>query len=172
MDAVFRHFIPPASGGVSRARGGRCSRTLAGEVFARDLNARLSAARPEVNYWCVFEGPVPFLFRSIACMVIAALAACDGGGGSSPAAVAADAIESSCGQPGDVGNELGIGRFCTSLGDCPDPSAPLCSILGDRNTHFCTKVCQASGPADQCGTGARCACNPGGQCGCTPSVCL
>src|SRR5689334_19622183 len=109
-----------------------------------------------------------FLLRSIACVMFAGVAACDGGGGSSrPPDAAPDAFESDCGQPGDVGNDLGIGRFCTSLGDCTDPRAPLCSILGDTKTHFCTKTCQASGPATQCGTGAECTCNNGGQCGCT-----
>lgn len=83
-----------------------------------------------------------------------------------------DAYQSDCGFPGDPGNEIGVGKFCASLGDCDNPQAPLCSSLGDPNTHFCTKTCSATGPATQCGTGAECTCNGGGQCGCTPSVCL
>lgn len=102
-----------------------------------------------------------------------AAAACDGGGGRPELPDAsADAYESDCGRPGDVGNELGIGQFCASLGDCSTTmSAPLCSSLGDRNTHFCTKTC-AAGSTTACGTGAECVCNESSQCGCTPSACL
>jgi len=106
--------------------------------------------------------------------VLAAIA-CGGGGSDKPAvdAPGADAYESDCGVPGDLGNELGIGKFCASLGDCSTTAeAPLCSSLGDANTHFCTKTCQSAGPTTQCGTGAECTCNASNQCGCTPSVCL
>jgi hypothetical protein len=113
-----------------------------------------------------------FALRLSSCVMAALLAACDGGGGSQAPDAAPDAFESDCGFPGDVGNELGIGRFCQSLGDCTDPRAPLCSILGDQDTHFCTKTCQATGPAAQCGTGAECTCNASNQCGCTPTICL
>ncbi|MEO8702078.1 MAG: hypothetical protein ABI867_18690 [Kofleriaceae bacterium] len=104
--------------------------------------------------------------------------ACGGGSdGDDTAAQAdadtADAFESDCGKPGDVGNEMGIGKFCASLGDCSTTAAaPLCSSLGSADTHFCTKTCQMAGPAGQCGTGAECTCNASNQCGCTPSVCL
>jgi hypothetical protein len=103
-------------------------------------------------------------------------AACSSGGSSTPDnpdASTADAYESACGKPGDMGNELGIGTFCASLSDCSmTQSAPLCSSLGDRTTHFCTRTCQSTGPATQCGTGAECTCNANNQCGCTPSSCL
>ena len=108
----------------------------------------------------------------IICFVMAA--ACDGGSGKpdTPDAPTIDAYESDCGKPGDLGNELGIGRFCASLSDCGmTMSAPLCSSLGDRNTHFCTKTCTA-GSTTSCGTGAECTCNSSNQCGCTPSTCL
>jgi hypothetical protein len=112
-------------------------------------------------------------WRLVVALVAGALVACGGDdGGTAVDAPAADAFVSDCGFPGDVGNELGVGRFCASLGDCSDPRAPLCSSLGDANTHFCTKTCSATGPADQCGAGAECTCNAGNQCGCTPSVCL
>ena len=106
---------------------------------------------------------------------VVTVAACDGGSGTPapPDVATIDAYESDCGKPGDVGNELGIGQFCASLGDCSTTmSAPLCSSLGDRNTHFCTKTCTNGGPTTQCGTGAECTCNASNQCGCTPSVCL
>jgi hypothetical protein len=83
-----------------------------------------------------------------------------------------DAYQSSCGVPGDMGNELGIGKFCASFGDCASTmSAPLCSVIGDSDTHFCTKTC-SMGSTTSCGTGAECVCNSGNQCGCTPSMCL
>jgi hypothetical protein len=84
-----------------------------------------------------------------------------------------DAFYSTCGHPGDMGNELGIGKFCTSLGDCAGTvDAPLCSILGDQTTHFCTKTCTSGGPMNQCGTLTMCVCNGSNQCGCTPNVCV
>lgn len=112
--------------------------------------------------------PVRFVIASLFMV-----SACDGGGKEAPPdAPAADAYFSTCGHPGDVGNEMGVGKFCASLGDCTEQTAPLCSSLGDRTTHFCTHTCQANGPANQCGTGAECTCNSSNQCGCTPSACL
>jgi hypothetical protein len=114
--------------------------------------------------------------KRIAILVIYVAAACGGGSDPQPAADAestADAFESDCGFPGDVGNELGIGKFCASIADCSNTvEAPLCSSLGSNETHFCTKTCQMGGPADQCGTATECVCNGNNQCGCTPSVCL
>jgi hypothetical protein len=107
---------------------------------------------------------------------LALFAAC--GGGSSTAVDAAkdvDAFESDCGHPGDPGNELGIGKFCAFLSDCANTTgAPLCSSLGDKNTHFCTKTC-TMGTTTECGTGDNtCSCNTDNppRCGCTPTVCL
>lgn len=101
------------------------------------------------------------------------LAAC--GGSSSPTsadAATADAFVSACGKPGDLGNEMGVGKFCTSLSDCAGSlTAPLCSSLGDKETHFCTHTCSATAACD-CGTGAERTCNANNQCGCTPTVCL
>jgi len=74
--------------------------------------------------------------------------------------------------PGDVGNDMGVGKFCTQLSDCLGTPAPICAILGDPTVFFCTKTCANSdaGPA-ACGVGASCACG-GGGCGCTPDSCL
>jgi hypothetical protein len=111
--------------------------------------------------------------RTTIILCLALLTAC-GGGSSTPADAPddVDAFVSDCGFPGDPGNELGIGKFCASLSDCADTvEAPLCSELGDPDTHFCTKTCDM-GSTDQCGTGAECTCNANNQCGCTPSVCL
>ncbi|HUJ57417.1 MAG TPA: hypothetical protein VLX92_02960 [Kofleriaceae bacterium] len=85
----------------------------------------------------------------------------------------ADAFASSCGEPGDTGNELGIGKFCQMQSDCSGTqAAPLCSIIGDSTTHFCTKICTSTGSADQCGTATTCTCNSSNECGCTPNKCL
>jgi len=85
---------------------------------------------------------------------------------------AADAPASDCGNPGDVGNELGIGKYCASLTDClGSTTASLCSSLGDPNTHFCTKRC-TQGSTTECGTGAACTCDGSNRCGCTPMSCL
>jgi len=84
-----------------------------------------------------------------------------------------DAFQSTCGQPGDTGNELGIGHFCIDLSDCSAlATAPLCSSLGDPTTHFCTRTCSAAGSNAACGTNTTCTCNSSNQCGCTPNACL
>jgi hypothetical protein len=107
-----------------------------------------------------------------AVLLVFLLVACGGEEGQKMADASADAFESDCGKPGDQGNELGVGKFCASLSDCnTTSSAPLCSSLGDPQTHFCTKTCQM-GSTGSCGTGAECVCNSSNQCGCTPSVCL
>lgn len=112
---------------------------------------------------------------AVLCVVVVLAACSSSGGGSSKspdAASTADAYFTKCGAPGDVGNELGIGKFCASIGDCSGTqSAPLCSSLGDKDTHFCTRTC-TMGSTTQCGTGATCTCNSGNQCGCTPNACL
>lgn len=84
-------------------------------------------------------------------------------------------FQSDCGKPGDVGNALGVGKFCMTISDCSDTAkAHLCSILGnddETHTYFCTTSCTKDGPSDQCGDGATCQCQ-GNQCGCTPNECL
>ncbi len=85
----------------------------------------------------------------------------------------ADAFQSTCGMPGDMGNEFGIGHFCNDFNDCSSlPMAPLCSIIGDSTTHFCTRTCDQAGSDAKCGTDTTCTCNSSNQCGCTPNSCL
>ena len=105
--------------------------------------------------------------------LLACLFACGGGESSKTpdAAPDVDAFQSDCGKPGDVGNELQIGKFCDSQSDCVEANLPFCSSLGDPNTHFCTKLCDM-GSTDQCGTATTCTCNGSNQCGCTPNACL
>lgn len=89
-----------------------------------------------------------------------------------PPASGVDAFVSTCGMPGDVGNELGVGKFCATLNDCANnKQSGLCSNLGDPTTFFCTKFC-TKGSTTDCGTGATCTCNASNQCGCTPNTCL
>jgi hypothetical protein len=104
-------------------------------------------------------------------VVFTLLAAC-GGGTPAKMDAAIDAFFSTCGHPGDTGNEKGIGKFCQALSDCQGTMAPLCSILGDTTTHFCTTTCQMMGSDASCGTNATCECNASNQCGCTPNACL
>ncbi len=102
-------------------------------------------------------------------------AAC-GGSSSTTAendAAAPDAgFDSACGFPGDKGNSLGVGKFCTSLEDCRDnPRATLCTTIANDDNFFCTFACTADGGADQCGENATCQCQ-GGRCGCFPNDCI
>src|SRR6478609_2829640 len=104
-------------------------------------------------------------------LIVALVAACGGDDGTAASHkdAAVDADMSTCGHPGDLGNELGIGHFCETLSDCSStPSARLCSKIGDSSTHFCTKTC-TMGSTDQCGTNTTCTCNSSNQCGCTPN---
>ena len=104
-------------------------------------------------------------------LLVLVLVACGGDdSASSHHDAAVDAFFSNCGHPGDVGNEVGIGKFCEILSDCSG-TAPLCSSIGDDTTHFCTRTCPM-GNDTVCGTEAKCTCNSSNQCGCTPTVCL
>jgi hypothetical protein len=107
----------------------------------------------------------------------------DSGTNEASADVAAGDSGSKCGNPGDQGNSLGVGRYCNNLSDCGSTKAVICSILGDPTTHFCTLLCSppdAGGGADaggadagpQCGENATCQCDSTlGQCGCAPNIC-
>ncbi len=116
--------------------------------------------------------------RLIVLVLAAVIAyACGGNSSTKKPDAAVDAFYSTCGQPGDVGNDLGVGKFCTDLADCAStPSARLCSIVGDKTTHFCTKTCAGSGSAGSgmCGSDASCTCDTSSppQCGCVPNSCL
>jgi hypothetical protein len=92
---------------------------------------------------------------------------------------AATVADSSCGNPGDQGNSLGVGAFCVNPNtDCSCHSkAVFCSTIGGPGAYFCTFPCTAppdGGAADAanpCGENAACQCQ-GGSCGCTPNSCL
>ena len=87
---------------------------------------------------------------------------------------------SRCGHPGDTGNSLGVGQFCTNQGpDCSGNSkATLCSALVNGQTpsptdsYFCSFQCQMTDPPGTCGENAACLCNSAGACACVPSRCI
>jgi hypothetical protein len=87
---------------------------------------------------------------------------------------------SRCGHPGDVGNSLGVGQFCTNQGpDCTANSkAKSCSALFNGqtpsadDTYFCSFQCMATDPPGTCGDNAACLCNSSGICACIPTKCI
>lgn len=94
---------------------------------------------------------------------------------------------SSCGHPGDKGNSLGVGKFCTKISDCFGDAVQtnICSSLGNGpdpsqdDTYFCTiypcHLATDGGAASSCGENATCVCGSGGGmtgCACTPNSCL
>lgn len=96
--------------------------------------------------------------------------------GSSGATTGADLADSCCGFPGDRGNELGVGQFCTRDEHCSgNAEAKVCSSFENGQTDhvsfFCTIACDPDAQENICGTGARCNCEEVG-CGCVPIACL
>jgi hypothetical protein len=85
---------------------------------------------------------------------------------------------SACGKPGDPGNSLGVGKFCTVgefIAQCGmNKRATACTNIAVNDEFFCTMVCDGTdgGAPDQCGENAHCACDPKGRgCGCYPDYC-
>ncbi len=74
-----------------------------------------------------------------------------------------------CGSPGDMGNEQGIGKYCTQGGgQCQGLQASICSADIQLNgSGICSKSCNTN--AD-CGTGAVCYQDTLGK-GCEPVAC-
>lgn len=70
--------------------------------------------------------------------------------------------EGGCAQPGDEGNDLGVGRYCASASDCAGQTANFC-IANFSAENYCTVIlCQSD---DECGEGASCvASGPGSAC--------
>jgi hypothetical protein len=77
-------------------------------------------------------------------------------------------FSSSCGQPGDPGNALGVGKFCVMQTDCKNGT--ICTHPFNPSVYFCTMSCSSGGAATQCGDNAICQCQSG-QCGCVPAIC-
>jgi hypothetical protein len=77
---------------------------------------------------------------------------------------------SMCIQPGDPGNNIGVGHYCTPGGqECNAlPLAPLCLADVGEDEWFCTRIgCDAM---TDCGDGAGCLLNPQGS-ACVPCKC-
>ena len=105
------------------------------------------------------------------------------GGGAADLSVATGPdmqLLSRCGHPGDVGNSLGVGKFCTNTGpDCTgNGMATTCSALFNGQTpspsdaYFCSFQCTATSPPGFCGEGAACLCNAQSLCACIPTKCV
>jgi hypothetical protein len=76
-----------------------------------------------------------------------------------------------CGNPGDMGNSMGVGKYCNAASDCMGLAASLCSTLGNKMTHFCTEFCKTDGGATQCGDMASCI-TQGNFTVCVPDSCI
>jgi hypothetical protein len=118
------------------------------------------------------------LAAALMAAVTAAVTGCGGdngsadGGGSGPKDMTVlHDMASVCGHPGDTGNSVGVGKYCTKITDCSsNTKATLCTTLGSDNAYFCTMTCTAAGAMGECGENASCTCS-GGQCGCFPDSC-
>jgi hypothetical protein len=77
-----------------------------------------------------------------------------------------------CGHLGDTGNNLGVGQYCQSSGDCTGSTAHFCTA-GFSPTSFCTILnCLPDGGSPSCGdNGAMCRCQ-GATCACVPGRCF
>ena len=76
-----------------------------------------------------------------------------------------------CAKVGDVGNDVGISRYCTrGGGECAQTGGTFC--LGDFTTgefgNFCSTTCTSDA---ECGAGASCQ-GPSGRQGCIPTACV
>jgi hypothetical protein len=111
------------------------------------------------------------ILPTLACVLFVG---CSSSSSTQDATTARDAtmVASICGNPGDMGNAGGVGKYCVTIDDCADNTkATICSTIGNPAAYFCTAQCNVSGPADFCGTGAACVCADLG-CGCTPNECI
>jgi hypothetical protein len=97
------------------------------------------------------------------------LAACGGDDGAPP--IDADPTPAgSCIRPGDHGNSLGVGEYCSpGGGQCASfDRAPLCLADVGQDQWFCTRIgCDAT---TDCGTGAGCLLETDGS-ACVPCRC-
>ncbi|MFO0554854.1 MAG: hypothetical protein U0271_41135 [Polyangiaceae bacterium] len=99
-------------------------------------------------------------------------AAANGGSGGNGGSAGGDPVTpvTSCVQPGDVGNDIGVGTYCTpGGGECADQAdAIICLADLGQDQWFCTKLsCQMDA---ECGTAASCYIDPQGS-ACIPDHC-
>ena len=115
--------------------------------------------------------PSAILVISSTLAFAAAVACSSSNSGKADAAV--DAFSSTCGHPGDMGNDQGVGKFCRSRPTARGRRTRACarSSAMRRRTSARTSARAAARP-NQCGSDAMCTCNSSNQCGCTPNACL
>jgi hypothetical protein len=112
------------------------------------------------------------------CLALFAVSCSDTNTGNSPdlSPPAGDMFFSCCGKPGDPGNTMGIGQYCTTTNDCTNSNAPICAndFYPARKTFFCTNSCDAPGTGTRgCGADATCTKDrDSGLYGCVPTACL
>lgn len=77
----------------------------------------------------------------------------------------------SCIMPGDMGNELGVGEYCSPLGgQCADnAAAQLCLADVMQDQWMCTRI--GCDEMTDCGAGAGCLIVPGEGSACVPCKC-
>lgn len=91
----------------------------------------------------------------------------DAGGGMNTPDGGSD--QAACAAPGAVGNEQGVGEYCTpGGGECDDnDGAGICTVDFQSDAPpFCTEICFSD---DDCGSDSVCTDNGGGPKGCVPS---
>ncbi len=112
---------------------------------------------------------IGFALSLLGIALLAALPAC-GGGTADPPIDADPTPAESCVRPGDVGNNNGVGQYCTPEGgECaPFDLAPLCLATVGQQQWFCTRIgCDAN---TNCGEGAGCLLETDGS-ACVPCRC-
>ena len=118
----------------------------------------------------------PNRWLAIACLVVVGACGTAGPLSSGDGGVAdADSGAASCGAPGDRGNAVGVGKYCTVLADCSNNlQASICATSGEPTQRYCTSFCYPpdAGGANPCGVGASCRCDRMlGLCSCVPDAC-
>jgi hypothetical protein len=79
--------------------------------------------------------------------------------------------EDSCIRPGDMGNDVGVGEYCTpGGGECDDfAEAPFCLADVGQDQWFCTRI--GCDEETNCGEGAGCLMVEGSGSACVPCRC-
>lgn len=77
----------------------------------------------------------------------------------------------SCCQPGNPGNELGVGKYCAMSSQCTGQANVCTAGLAGNTSGFCTMLCTQG---SDCGSNATCQCSSSGSgsgCACVPTGC-
>jgi hypothetical protein len=123
--------------------------------------------------------------RTLACLALLIVGCGDSGSSADMSTPPDMTVVALCGKPGDTGNSVGIGKYCTMGGtECTgNMMATVCSAGFFAGTNFCTLAGTCMCPAGMlsCAAPANCAENTlcqcsttgmtAGLCGCTPASC-